>query len=160
MNKNRIYFAILCCLIQVTSLASSKADVAFELFQSLKGSWEIQSEGKKLSIEMTYDIGSRDSIITEQFGKELSVFYKEGDKLLMTHYCNVGNQPHLKLKDSKKADYFEFETVDVANLIKPEDAYVQKIIYKVIDKKHIDLELVWQIGKKQESEKYKLTRKP
>lgn len=160
MNKNRVSIAILCCLVQVTSLASNKTDIAFVLFQSLKGSWEIQSEGKKLSIEMTYDVGSRDSIITEQFGKELSVFYKEGDKLLMTHYCNVGNQPHLKLKDSKKADYFEFETVDVANLIKPEDAHVQKIIYTIIDKKHIDLELVWKIGKKQESEKYKLTRKP
>lgn len=46
MNKTQIFAATLCFLIHITSFASGKVDTAFEFFQSLKGSWVIQSEGK------------------------------------------------------------------------------------------------------------------
>jgi hypothetical protein len=47
--------------------------------RALEGRWAIQSEGKTLSIEMTYAAGSKGSIVMEQFGKELSVIYRDGE---------------------------------------------------------------------------------
>lgn len=129
----------------------------FDSFKTLKGKWRIEAEGKILPIEMNYEDGSRGSVVTEQFGKELSVIFKEGDKVLMTHYCNSGNQPRLKLKTAS-AKLIEFETFEVANLKTPDAPHVKKIIYNIVDEKNMRLELVWKRGQGQESEIYTLTR--
>jgi len=82
-------------LLALFASLSANADTgsAFKILQDLKGRWSINAGDKVLPIEMTYDSGSKGSIVTEQFGKELAVIYKDGDRLLMTHFCNAGNQP-------------------------------------------------------------------
>jgi len=134
------------------------SQTAFETFKSLSGKWAIQSEGKTLSIEMTYAAGSNGSIVTEQFGKELSVIYRDGPDLLMTHYCNGGNAPRLRLKESGRAGYLEFEMFDITNLKSADAAHVQKIVYGIKGENTVDLEIVWRKGASMESEKYTLTR--
>ena len=91
---------------------------------------------------MIYDEGSKDSIVTEQFGKELSVIYKSGKNLSMIHFCNGGNQPRLELKDANGSGYFEFVMFDITNLKSPDSPYVRKIIYTVASEKRINLEIV------------------
>jgi hypothetical protein len=154
--------ALLACVIllltQAAHTAFSDSSSALQTFQGFKGRWAIQSSGKTLPIEMTYDIGSKNSIVTEQFGKELSVIYQDGQSLLMTHFCNAGNQPRLRLKGNGPPDLFEFEMFDVTNLKSLNAAHVQRIIYRVLDDRHFDLEIVWKKGNAEESEKYKLTR--
>ena len=149
-------------LLLVPILAASaplaNSDTAFETFKRLEGRWAIQSDHKTLSIEMTYEVGSKGSIVTERFGKELSVFYRDGQSLLMTHFCNAGNQPRLRLKDGGQPGVFEFEMFDITNLRDANADHVQRVIYRIIDDKRMDLEIVWKKGKSEESEKYSLTR--
>jgi hypothetical protein len=47
---------------------------------------------------------------------------------------------------------------DITNLRSADAAHVQRIIYRIVDGKTMDLEIVWQKGKSRESEKYTLTR--
>jgi hypothetical protein len=98
---------LLFLTIHVASAALGGSQTAFETFKSLQGRWAIQSEGKTLSIEMTYEVGSNGSIVTEQFGKELSVIYLDGQNLLMAHFCNAGNAPRLKLRASDQPGLLE-----------------------------------------------------
>lgn len=56
--------------------------------------------------------GSHDTIAAEKFGKELSVFYRDGQDLVMTHFCNAGNQPRLRLSDVS----YTFESSDKHSL--------------------------------------------
>ena len=79
----------------VGSPASASELAPFEVFQSLKGTWMIRAGDNTLPFDMTYAVGSNGTIVTEQFGKELSVFYRDGDSFVMTHFCNRGNQPRL-----------------------------------------------------------------
>jgi len=151
--------AFLLLLTQASSVALAKPKTVFEALEGFKGKWNIQAGGKSLPIEMTYDEGSKDSIVTEQFGKELSVFYRDGKNILMTHFCNAGNQPRLKLNDSNEPGKFEFVTFDVTNLKNADDPHVRRIIYRVRNEKQIELELVWKKGKSEESEKYVLSKK-
>lgn len=60
---------------------SANSDTAFETFKSLEGKRAIQSTEKTLSIRMIYEVGSKGSIVTKQFGKEFSVFYRDGQDL-------------------------------------------------------------------------------
>jgi hypothetical protein len=64
---------ILLVLMQTPFAASSNSEIAFDTFKGFQGKREIQSNGKTLPIEMTYEVSSKGSIVTEQFGKEFSV---------------------------------------------------------------------------------------
>ncbi|HWO35011.1 MAG TPA: hypothetical protein VNO32_39975 [Candidatus Acidoferrum sp.] len=145
-------------LMPAASAAPRSSETAFETFKGFDGKWAIRSGQKTLPIEMTYEIGSKGSIVTEQFGKELSVFYRDGQSLLMTHYCNGGNQPRLRLKESGRPGVFEFEMFDITGLKSADADHVQRVIYRIIDDKTMDLEIIWEKGKSEESEKYTLTR--
>ena len=153
---------LLACalLLAATTATAARADTAAALdaFKGLQGRWAIHSNGKTLAIEMVYDVGSKGSIVTEQFGKELSVFYRDGESLVMTHFCNAGNQPRLRLKQGSAGGRFEFETFDVTNLAGPSAPHVQRIVYKMVDERHVELEIVWKNGEAQNSENYTLVR--
>lgn len=145
-------------IISSDSLSYADTKSAFDFFKSLKGIWTIHENGKILPIKMTYDLGSRDSVITEQFGKELSVFYTDKTDLLMTHFCNRGNQPRLKYAPMQTANFYEFKLVDITNLANEGDPHVQSISYKIVDQNQIALELTWKLGSVYKSEKYTLTK--
>jgi len=149
---------LLFLMIHSDSAAVNSSETAFQTFKSLQGKWAIQSGGKTQPIEMTYEVGSKGSIVTEQFGKELSVIYRDGQSLLMTHFCNAGNAPRLRLRDSSQPRVMEFEAFDVTNLKSADAAHVERIIYKIVDDKKMDLEIVWLEGKSEKPEKYTLTK--
>jgi hypothetical protein len=134
------------------------SETALETFKGFDGKWAIRSGQKTLPIEMTYEIGSKGSVVTEQFGKELSVFYRDGQSLYMTHFCNVGNQPRLRLRENGRPGVFEFEKFDITNLQSADADHVERVVYRIIDDKTMDLEIVWKNRKSEESEKYTLTR--
>ena len=154
----KVLIAVVLLLAQMAFASADAGDAAFDAFKSLQGAWAIQSNGKSLTIEMTYDVGSKESIITEHFGKELSVFYRDRKDFLMTHFCNAGNQPRLRLKANNPLGRYEFEMFDITNLPSPSTAHVQRIIYTIADDKHLELEIVWKNAEAESSEKYTLTR--
>ena len=155
----RTFLSTLVCIwLTGTALRGGELTPS-EVFQSLKGSWTIRAGDKALPFKMTYDVGSNATIVTEQFGKELSVFYIDGGSFLMTHFCNRGNQPRLKLKSSSPTGRYEFEMFDITNQKEASDSHVQKIIYEILDPKHMNLEIIWKKGAGEESEKYVLTKR-
>ncbi len=137
---------------------TTASDKAFATFKSLQGKWHIESHGKPLPIEMAYDVASNGSVVTERFGKELSVIYRNGEGLLMTHFCNRGTAPRLRLKATTQSGLLEFEMFDITNLPDSHDAHVRRISYRFLDSNTIALEIVWQTGNVQEPEKYTLSR--
>lgn len=155
MNK-----AVLTVVLLMTSLpavAIEKSD-NLDFFKNMKGSWSIHSDKKELSIKMNYDTGSRDNIVTENFGKELSVISKDGQDTILTHFCNRGHQSRLKLKSSSSKKKFVFEAFDLVNLPSKKDAHVHKIIYKLKSKSVVELNIVWKIENKEKTEIYQLSK--
>ena len=152
-------FIFLFCALQGCLLAQAQSTNALDVFKSFKGSWTITSAGKKFPLKMTYDLASKNSVVTEYFGKELSVFYLDGDRLLMTHYCNAGNHPRLKLIKSNDPKNFEFEMIDITN-VKDEtkEAHVQSISYRIMAQDELGLRIVWRQGKQEKTESYVLTK--
>ena len=159
-RRRAFFFLLLFCLWQACSALLAGEQTPFEVFKSLQGEWAISAGDKTLPFHMTYALGSNSSIVTEQFGKELSVFYSDKGDLLMTHFCNRGNQPRLRLKAGGPAGRYEFDMFDITNLKNPSDDHVRAIIYEIPDPQHIHLEIIWKKGDGEESEKYVLTRLP
>jgi hypothetical protein len=155
---NLLKIGTLLLTIAALFAAVDPSETAFDTLKGFQGRWAIQSDGKTLPIQMTYEIDSKGSIVTEHFGKELSVFYRNGTNLDTIHFCNAGNQPRLRMKESSPPGQLIFEMFDITSLKSAEAAHVERIVYRIIDEKRIELEIVWRKGNSQQPEKYILTR--
>lgn len=89
----------------------------FTAMQQLLGTWHgrTEMEGKAVQMTVTYELTSAGTAITERLmqgtpEEMVSVYHKDGDGVAMTHYCALGNQPHMKLKSSDgKVMVFEMD---------------------------------------------------
>jgi len=77
---------------------STPAAAMFARIKSLAGQWEAQVNGGKA--EITYEVIAGGSAVMERESAEgmppmLTVYYLDGNRLLLTHYCMAGNQPRM-----------------------------------------------------------------
>jgi len=146
---------ILCwCVALHTNTAHSPLDS----FRKLEGTWSIQADGKTLDIQVNYQVASKGTIVTEQFGRELSVFAMDGTAVTMTHYCNVGNQPRLRLRPRNAQNVYEFDLFEVIGPIDGPADHVERVVYEFLTDKRIDLKIIWWHPSGKETEHYLLER--
>ena len=76
----------------------------FEKMKGLVGTWEGKADmGKGMeTIKSTYELTSAGNAIVERLfagqpHEMVTVYYDFRGKLGMTHYCSLGNQPHMEL---------------------------------------------------------------
>jgi len=76
----------------------------FEKMKGLVGVWEGKSEmGTGMEqVKVTYELTSAGNAIVERFDagrphEMVTVYHDYNGKLTMTHYCSLGNQPHMEL---------------------------------------------------------------
>jgi len=140
--------------------AASEHQDPLAVLTPLKGKWLAQPADGTKPIEVTYAYASKNTVLTEYFGKELTVFYRDGEQVLLTHFCNVGNQPRLKLNADHIADTLTFEYLDATNLSHPDAAHVNAVTYHFRSADLVDATWTWTKGGVLSSERYLLKRLP
>ena len=92
----------------------------FEELKKLRGEWKgTTAEGG--AEKVSYRLIAADTVLLEAWvlssGREaLTVYHRDGDDLIATHYCPRGNQPRLKLASASTEKGFFFEFVSATNL--------------------------------------------
>ncbi len=78
----------------------------FDRMKELVGVWEGKADmGKGMeTLKVAYELTSAGNAVVERFdaGKPhemVTVYHDFGGKLVMTHYCSLGNQPHMELSN-------------------------------------------------------------
>jgi hypothetical protein len=67
----------------------------------------------------------------------VSMFHLDGsDRLLLTHYCSVGNQPRLQASVSADGKTITFNFVDATNLASPDAGHMQRMVLTLLDDNH------------------------
>ena len=96
----------------------SDAQKAFEKLKSLAGSWQgtIMGMSTQITIRVT---SSGNAILHEATASgmpdnPITMVYVDGDRLLLTHYCDAGNRPRMEGKMSHDGKSVEFSFLDVA----------------------------------------------
>jgi len=81
----------------------------FEKMKGLVGAWEGKADmGKGMeAITATYELTSAGNAIVERLfvgqpHEMVTVYYDFKGKLNMTHYCSLGNQPHMEINNPGK----------------------------------------------------------
>jgi hypothetical protein len=161
MKTVRIAVTLLFWFVTSAVFAASAAQKSFEELKALEGTWE----GKSLNgqpLEVAYRVTANGSaIMSEIKGKEdmISLFNLDGDRVLLTHYCAVGNQPRMVASASTDGGTFTFDFVDATNLPTPDAAHMIRMVLAMPDANHHTEEWTFSDHGKEHKEVFDLRRK-
>jgi hypothetical protein len=161
MKPVRIALTLLFVLLTSAAFAASAAQKSFEDLKSLDGSWEGKTPTGE-AIEVSYRVTSNGSaLMSEIKGKEdmISMFNLDGDRMLMTHYCAVGNQPRMVASASPDGKTFTFTFLDATNLATPDAPHMDHLVISMADANHHTEEWVYNNHGKEMKEVFDLWRK-
>jgi len=105
----------------------------FETLKKLIGTWEgtTTMNGKEENMKVTYALTSGGTAIEEREfagtpNEMVSIYHKEGKSLAMTHFCALGNQPHMAMKKAT-ADSLAFEMTKSMGLVSPKEEHMHAV---------------------------------
>jgi hypothetical protein len=152
MKSLRLILTAVLISLSTIAFAQSDAQKSFAQLKALAGTWRgpvaasppqpdwgdkpvwvslrVTSRGNALVHEIkepgTPDDPSQDDPIT--------MLYLDGDRLVLTHYCDAGNRPRMAAKMSPDGKTIEFDFLDVAGGTK--HGHMHHAVFTIIDANH------------------------
>ena len=124
--------------LAAVSVAQSDAEKAFTAIKNMPGTWEGNTEMGPVQVVFK-TTGHGSAVMSEIEGREdmVSMFHMDGpNRLLLTHYCAVGNAPRMQASVSPDGKTITFNFVDATNLASADAAHMQKMVLTLVDENH------------------------
>ncbi len=157
---NSIAAIVIVVLSASLVMAESDAHKSFDLLKGMEGNWTGKnSQGQALEVSFRLTAGGS-ALMSEIHGhgreNMITMFHMDGDRLLMTHYCGVGNQPRMKViaSDSKSVSFEFFDGTNIG----PGDGHMQHVTFSQPDADHHVEEWVFLDHGKEMKELFTLER--
>ena len=147
MKTRRFTLPFVLLLLSTAALAQSAAQKSFEQLKSLAGSWEgqvsvnppnpeIDNKHVQLSLRVT-SMGN--AMVHEMRGEgrpddPITMLYMDGDRLVLTHYCDAGNRPRMVGTVSPDGKSVDFSFLDVSG--STQYGHMHHALFTVIDANH------------------------
>lgn len=139
-KQSLIRQAAVAATILLCSLAGSASATAgevqspsatpFERIAALTGKWQVREE---TSLRIVFESTARGSVIVERWmlgerTHSLTIYHRDGERLIATHYCPQGNQPRLAATAAVDGE-IRFAFVDATDL-DPGESYQHDLAFK------------------------------
>jgi len=154
MKSFRIVLAVVLVALATAAVAQSDAQKTFDKIKTLAGTWEghvtvdppMKGMGENDSVQVTMRITSRgNALVHEMKGlgdsddptkndHPVTMFYVDGDKLILTHYCDAGNRPRMVAKPSSELKEVDFSFLDISG--GTQFGHMDHASFNVIDENH------------------------
>ncbi len=140
-GTHRILWSLFLLLIPIVTHAADIPGTSLTPRKFLVGEWKgTDADGK--AHKMAFTLSSGGTTLTEILTPPDSppmttMYYSDGEQLMLTHYCSLDNQPRMRaaaVKDGDKAITFSF--VDATNLKNPTDVHMHQLSIEVKDHDH------------------------
>jgi hypothetical protein len=90
----------------------------------------------------------------------VTMYHQDGDRMMMTHYCEAKNQPRMRTEPIKgEPKMLDFKFLDVTNLAKPTDPVMKGLKIAFLDADHITEEWLFSADGKETPETMSFERK-
>ena len=144
MKSLRFMLSVALISLSAVAFAQTDAQKSFDKLKTLAGSWEGQVaatgtpfDGKPLQVLLRVT-SEGNALMHEMKGEgpddPITMFYLDGDRLLLTHYCDAGNRPRMAGKMAPDGKTVEFEFLDVAG--NTQHGHMQHAVFTMIDANH------------------------
>jgi hypothetical protein len=153
-----------CIVLTATAaFAQSGAQRSFDQLKSLTGSWEGKnSMGQPVQVSYRMTAGGS-ALMSEIVGHGetmISMINFDGpNRLLLTHYCAVGNQPRMQASASSDGKTITFNFLDATNLDSPQSGHMDHVVIAMLGPDHHTEEWNFIDHGKEIKEFFDLTRK-
>lgn len=128
---------------------ASTGPAAYARLKTLVGEWEAETNMGKVHVSYELIAGGTSLVEKETSDKMpamLTVYYLDGDRLLLTHYCMAGNQPRMQARTfNPETGEVAFEFLDATNLA-PGGGHMHNVKIRVADQDHLASE--WEFYEK------------
>jgi hypothetical protein len=127
---------------ETTEKHKDSTPAGLEQFKKLAGDWVGKTEGlgkESREVHVTYKVTSGGSAVIETSfpnteHEMVTVIHPDGDNLLLTHYCMLGNQPQMKAPGKADGNKFAFKFIRATNLKSDKDMHMHDVTYTFVDK--------------------------
>jgi|SRR5579871_3049840 hypothetical protein len=146
----------------------TEAQKSFDKLKSFAGTWDAvlsgtgpEFDGKTMHITLRVT-STGNAVMHEMTGlagrpdNPITMFYVEGNQLMLTHYCDAGNRPRMTGKLSPDGKSVEFEFVDVSG--STQYGHMHHALFTSIDENHHSEEWTFMVGEKPVHAHFELTR--
>jgi len=153
-----------CIMLFTTAVfAQSDAQRSFDQLKSLAGSWEGKNSiGNPVQVSYRMTAGGS-ALMSEIVGHGetmISMINFDGpNRLLLTHYCTVGNQPRMQASASPNGKTITFNFLDATNLDNPQSGHMDHVVIALLGPDHHTEEWNFIDHGKEIKEFFDLTRK-
>ena len=150
-------------------VAKPKATNAqLEQMKKLAGEWLVVGEDGKPTetVGATYRVTAAGSAVIETIfpGSEhemITMYYLEGADLVLTHYCALGNQPHMKADPKSAEGTIAFRFAGGTNIDPAKDMHMHDAVFTFVDSDHLKTSwTMWADGKAGDAHVFAFVRKP
>ncbi|HST11558.1 MAG TPA: hypothetical protein VLL05_14375 [Terriglobales bacterium] len=147
MKTLRFLLPLVLLSIATAALAQSDAQKSFDKLKTLAGSWEghittvppqAEMEGKLMHVSLRVT-SMGNALMHEMTGAgrpddPITMLYLDGDRLMLTHYCDAGNRPRMTGKLGPDGKTVDFEFLDIAG--STEYGHMHHAVFTAVDQNH------------------------
>jgi hypothetical protein len=151
---------LVCVGLRAQTPPSAAPNPAFEQLKTLAGTWE-----GKAGTKVTYEVVSNGSVVMERLqpAKEpemVTMYSLDGKRLVVTHYCSMGNQPTMQTEPLTAATgKYDFHFVRVTGTKSSDEGHMTALTMNILDKDHLSQTWTFEEHGKPGSETFTYTRK-
>jgi hypothetical protein len=140
MKSLRISLSLLLVLAATAALAQTATQKSFDQLKTLTGSWEGKNaDGKPVQVSFR-DTAGGSALMSEILGhgeNMISMVTMDGpNRIVLTHYCSIGNQPRMAATTSPDGKTFTFDYFDATNLASRDAGHMQRVVFTIVDANH------------------------
>ena len=163
MRVSRVLFAAIAVLgiAVAASGAETKPNPTWEKMKSLVGTWQGREGDQPVSA--TYTLVSNGTSLMESLNGEhdmnmVTMYAPDGDSIVATHYCAMGNQPRMRAAASADAKTVDFQFVDATN-VHGDETVMRRLVVTFQDADHFQQAWTARTAGKEETRAFVYTRK-
>lgn len=140
MKAARLMLFAVSISLSTVAFAQSTPQQAFDQLKTLAGSWEGTFEGKPL--HATLRVTSMGNTLMHEMRGDgsaddpITMINMDDGRLLLTHYCDAGNQPRMVGTVSPDGKVVTFDFIDGTNLKTNSMGHMQHVVFTFIDPDH------------------------
>jgi len=123
----------------VVSAPTPQQEAVFNQLKTLDGKWA--AKGKGMEGQIVFNVSSNGTVVREVMfpgtpHEMTNLYHLDGPSVMMTHYCAMGNQPHLRSTGASTKE-IGFHTDSVSNLTSADEMYMGDMTLAFVDKDHV-----------------------
>jgi hypothetical protein len=169
MKPTRTFSILVAAFFVLAALvaAAPATNSAWDKMKSLVGEWEgtMAHGDMNMPVRVSYSLVSGGTSLMERMdapdhSEMITMYYPDGSRVMMTHYCSEGNQPRMKAEAAAgQPKSLAFEFVDVTGLVSRDAEHMRKLVVHFDDADHFTQEWTHRKDGKEETGVFRYSRK-